>query len=134
MADRPARRWLVDGNNVMGSRPDGWWRDRSAAKARLADQVANWASGAQRTVVLVFDGAPDARVHSMSGPELTVRFAGTGRANAADDDIVALANPGDIVVTADRVPADMVPAGVEVVGPSRFLAEIGSGSTRPTPA
>ena len=24
-------RWVVDGNNVFGSRPDGWWNDRTAA-------------------------------------------------------------------------------------------------------
>jgi 8-oxo-dGTP diphosphatase len=31
---------LVDGANVMGSRPDGWWRDRAGAAVRLhADLV-----------------------------------------------------------------------------------------------
>jgi hypothetical protein len=30
---------LVDIANVMGSRPDGWWRDRKAAAARLLDQL-----------------------------------------------------------------------------------------------
>jgi len=26
-------RWIVDGDNVMGARPDGWWRDRAADHA-----------------------------------------------------------------------------------------------------
>ena len=31
---------FVDGNNVMGSRPDGWWRDRSAAARRLIAELS----------------------------------------------------------------------------------------------
>jgi 8-oxo-dGTP diphosphatase len=31
---------IVDGANVMGSRPDGWWRDRAGAARRLRDQLA----------------------------------------------------------------------------------------------
>ena len=30
-----SRRWVVDASNVIGSRPDGWWRDRHAAMVRL---------------------------------------------------------------------------------------------------
>jgi 8-oxo-dGTP diphosphatase len=31
---------IVDGANVVGSRPDGWWRDRAGAALRLRDQLA----------------------------------------------------------------------------------------------
>jgi len=31
---------LVDGANVVGSRPDGWWRDRAAAASRLRRELA----------------------------------------------------------------------------------------------
>jgi 8-oxo-dGTP diphosphatase len=31
---------IVDGANVMGSRPDGWWRDRAGAAARLRAELA----------------------------------------------------------------------------------------------
>ena len=31
---------VVDGANVVGSRPDGWWRDRAGAAARLAERIA----------------------------------------------------------------------------------------------
>jgi len=31
---------IVDGANVVGSRPDGWWRDRAGAAHRLHDQLS----------------------------------------------------------------------------------------------
>ncbi len=31
---------IVDGANVVGSRPDGWWRDRAGAARRLRDELA----------------------------------------------------------------------------------------------
>ena len=44
-------RWLVDGMNVIGSRPDGWWRDRDAAKRQLLEQL----EGLEGEVSVVFD-------------------------------------------------------------------------------
>jgi 8-oxo-dGTP diphosphatase len=35
---------VVDGANVMGSRPDGWWRDRAGAARRLRDQLSGLAA------------------------------------------------------------------------------------------
>jgi 8-oxo-dGTP diphosphatase len=35
---------IVDAANVMGSRPDGWWRDRAGAARRLRDQLAGLAA------------------------------------------------------------------------------------------
>src|SRR3712207_7365937 len=45
--------WLIDGMNVIGSRPDGWWRDRHGAMQRLVEQLDEWAQelGDQVTVV-----------------------------------------------------------------------------------
>jgi hypothetical protein len=34
---------IVDGANVVGSRPDGWWRDRAGAAVRLHDELAKLA-------------------------------------------------------------------------------------------
>jgi hypothetical protein len=34
---------IVDGANVVGSRPDGWWRDRAGAAVRLHDKLAKLA-------------------------------------------------------------------------------------------
>jgi predicted RNA-binding protein with PIN domain len=111
--------WVIDGMNVIGSRPDGWWRDRSGAIRRLAERLAAFASVAGDTVVAVVDG------ESFSlDVDIEVLFAGRG-ANAADDAIVRLvaddANPSAItVVTSDRalvrrvesLGASAVPAGV----------------------
>jgi 8-oxo-dGTP diphosphatase len=36
---------IVDSANVVGSRPDGWWRDRVGAAVRLADQLASLVTG-----------------------------------------------------------------------------------------
>jgi hypothetical protein len=35
-------RWIVDAMNVIGTRPDGWWRDRHAAMVRLVDLLERW--------------------------------------------------------------------------------------------
>jgi len=51
--------FVVDVANVMGSRPDGWWRDRAGAARRLRDQVA----------VLAADGVP-ALPEEMRAPPL----------------------------------------------------------------
>ena len=37
---------VVDGNNVMGSRPDGWWKDRAGATRRLVERLGAWADEA----------------------------------------------------------------------------------------
>src|SRR4051812_28211237 len=81
--DRSVRRTLmrkvVDGMNVIGTRPDGWWRDRRSAQRRLVAQLA--ALGEPLTVV--FDG----REHPVDAPGgIEVRFA-----RHADDAIAELA-------------------------------------------
>ena len=57
----PPPQAFVDGNNVMGSRPDGWWRDRDAAQRRLIADLEAAARGSGREWTLVFDGAPPSR-------------------------------------------------------------------------
>lgn len=89
---------VVDGANVVGSVPDGWWRDRRAAAERLRDHLAARAARTGEDVVLVVEGAargvesvPGVRVESASG--------------SGDDHIVELVagvGRGCVVVTADR--------------------------------
>jgi len=111
--------WLVDGMNVIGSRPDGWWRDRAAAQRRLAEALAAWAARSGEDVAVVFDGRP----HEIDAPGVDVAFASRRGPNAADDDIVARvaasADPSAVrVVTSDRDLARRVEElGAEVVGP-----------------
>ncbi len=124
-------RWLIDGDNVVGSRPDGWWRDRTGARVRLAGEVARLAETTGNRVVLVFDGRSPGRALDTAGGVVAIRFAGSGRADAADDEIVALAGPGDTVVTADRRLIERLPDGVDVAGPTALLAALADGGSPP---
>ncbi|MFD5450382.1 NTP pyrophosphohydrolase [Streptomyces sp. NPDC127100] len=109
---------IVDGANVVGSVPDGWWRDRRGAAERLRDRLA--ADGVPGRpgpveIVLVVEGAargvesvPGVRVESATG--------------SGDDHMVELvARAGDrpvLLVTADReLRRRATELGAEVAGP-----------------
>jgi predicted RNA-binding protein with PIN domain len=103
-------RWIVDGMNVIGSRPDGWWKDRHAAMTRLVDMLERWAAGETDDVTVVFEKPPSPPIRSSV---IDVASAPRARANAADDEIVRMVkadpDPGDIrVVTSDHWLADEV--------------------------
>jgi hypothetical protein len=109
---------IVDAANVVGSVPDGWWRDRRGATERLRDRLArDGLPGRAEAVelVLVVEGAAKA-VESVPGVRV-VAAPGSG-----DDRITELARAaGDrpcLVVTADRELRRRVTAlGAEVTGP-----------------
>jgi predicted RNA-binding protein with PIN domain len=115
-------RWLVDGMNVVGSRPDGWWRDRRAAMERLSESLAAFAAETGEPVTVVFDGRP----FDLSAPPVEIRFASRRGPNAADHDIAALAQadpePQSLtVVTSDRELESRVrAAGASVAGAGLF--------------
>ncbi|MFJ8942201.1 NTP pyrophosphohydrolase [Streptomyces sp. NPDC102395] len=109
---------IVDAANVIGSVPDGWWRDRRGAAERLRDRLA--ADGlpghpGPAEIVLVVEGAargistvPGVRVESAPG--------------SGDDHIVALVSDATdrrrLVVTADReLRRRVTELGAEVTGP-----------------
>jgi uncharacterized protein YaiI (UPF0178 family) len=101
-------RWLVDGNNVMGSRPDGWWRDRAGAMQRLVAALDDRAARTGDEIAVVFDG----RERDLRAVRVDVAFA-----PHADDLIAARAGPGTTVVTSDReLAARAREAGADVVG------------------
>ena len=77
--------WIVDAMNVVGSRPDGWWRDRAGALAALVEQLQRWAvqGGHQVTVVLE-------RPMPLESELVTVVCAPRAAPNSADDEIVRL--------------------------------------------
>src|SRR3954447_9480227 len=102
---------IVDGMNVIGSRPDGWWRDRRAAHRRLVTALG--ALGEPGTVGL--DGSP----HEIGAPD----GVGLVFAPVADDEIAARAAPGVRVVTSDRGLADRVRAAGGEVEPAKAFRE-----------
>ncbi len=116
-------RWLVDGMNVIGTRPDGWWRDRDAAMLRLVKQLEDWAAVEGEDVTVVFERPPRPPIRSTV---IEVAHAPRPRANAADDEIVrrlkADPQPGAVrVVTSDRGLADQAwAAGASVEGADGF--------------
>jgi uncharacterized protein YaiI (UPF0178 family) len=116
-------RWLVDGMNVIGTRPDGWWRDRSGAMHALVDDLDAFAAGRpEDEVAVVLDGRP----RDVGAPtHVDVAFAAGGR-DAADHEIArrAAADPDDlVVVTSDRELAERVRAAGARVEPSRGFRE-----------
>ena len=116
---------LIDAMNVIGTRPDGWWRDRERAMRMLVDQVREWADDEPVTVVL--DAGPDDLLGSV-GRVTVVRAPRRGR-NAADDEIVRLvqADPHAVVVTSDSDLATRVRAlGARVEGAGTFRRRLES--------
>jgi predicted RNA-binding protein with PIN domain len=79
---------IVDGMNVLGSRPDGWWRDRPGAMERLTRRLEAFAEREALDVAVVFDGREHARV-LRAAEEVAVSFA-PGGPNAADREIVRM--------------------------------------------
>jgi predicted RNA-binding protein with PIN domain len=123
-------RWLVDGMNVVGSRPDGWWRDRDGAVRALVDVLDEFAAGEDPQVSVVFDGRPV----EVAARRVDVRFAPRRGPNSADDEIVRMVrgdpDPGSLrVVTSDATLADRVRAlGADVMGAGKFRRRLeGSG-------
>lgn len=121
---------LVDAANVVGSRPNGWWRDRAGAARKLHDELAA-ALRAQRlgtSAVLVLEGAARGGVSATDDEQLRVVHASRN----GDDTIVSLVEEaiGEstpvTVVTADRELRERVQhLGAEIVGPRWLLDQLG---------
>jgi hypothetical protein len=114
---------VVDGANVVGSVPDGWWRDRAGAAARLRDSLAPLpAAGLPDLpgpieVVLVVEGKARDIPQTPGGVRIE-RAPGSG-----DDKIIDVVRAEHgrrtIVITADRgLRARAVALGAEIRGPS----------------
>lgn len=120
---------VVDVANVLGSRPDGWWRDRVGAAGRLLDRLApliGMSVDDDRRigrVVAVLEGAA-VSAPAPDGVDV-VRADRDG-----DSAIVTLVHAAPaaeplLVVTADRGLRQRLPAGVGTVGPNWLNALIG---------
>jgi predicted RNA-binding protein with PIN domain len=123
-------RYLVDGMNVIGCRPDGRWRDLDSAVVRLASELAAWRAATGVEMTVVFDGVPPAGLAAADHGGLVVAFSGRGR--PADDEIVRRIgidrDAGSVrVVTSDRPLAERARAAGagEVVGAGAFRRLVG---------
>ncbi|MBV9466428.1 MAG: NYN domain-containing protein [Solirubrobacterales bacterium] len=120
-------RWLIDGMNVIGSRPDGWWRDRDAAMLRLVDRLERWAAAEGEDVTVVFERRPSPPIRSTV---VEIAHAPRPRAHAADDELIRLLGqepePARVrVVTSDRWLADRAwAAGASVEGADAFRTRL----------
>jgi nicotinic acid mononucleotide adenylyltransferase/predicted RNA-binding protein with PIN domain len=105
------RRLIVDGNNLIGTRPDGWWRDREGASRRLVAELQGWARRSGDRIAVVLDGRPlpdlDEGVHD----GVLVAYARRAGRDAADDRIV------------EEVERDADPVSLTVVTSDRALVE-----------
>jgi len=112
---------IVDGMNVIGSRPDGWWRDRDGAMARLVAALATLGE----PVTVVFDSRPRSG-EPPQAPGVEVLYATRRGRNAADDEIARIATAGDTVVTSDRDLIARVRAnGANTAGPRSLTTRLG---------
>jgi predicted RNA-binding protein with PIN domain len=124
------RRLIVDGNNVIGSRPDGWWRDRPGASRRLVAALQALARQRDERVAVVLDGRPLADLPEGVHDGVLVAYATRAGRDAADDRIAEeVARDGDpaslVVVTSDRGLAERVlAAGATVEGAGTLLARL----------
>ncbi len=101
-------RWFIDGMNVIGTRPDGWWKDRDAAMLRLVDLLERWAAAEGEDVVVVFERKPSPPIRSTV---IEVAHAPRPRRDAADDEIMR------------RLALEPAPALVRVVTSDHWLAD-----------
>ncbi|AGB22482.1 putative RNA-binding protein containing a PIN domain [Mycobacterium sp. JS623] len=119
-------RWIVDGMNVIGSRPDGWWRDRNHAMTALVHRLEQWATTEGADVTVVFEQPPSPPIDSSV---ITVAHAPEPAANSADDEIVRILradhHPERIrVATSDRALSERVQAAGASVYPAERLRDL----------
>ena len=125
---------VVDAANVIGSRPDGWWRDRPGAARRLLRKLAVLQEDLQDTtdIIVILEGAARAAVSGRdaanTGTLHVVLAPGSG-----DDTIVTVTteaaaqphNPAVTVVTADRALRHRLePTGATPTGPNWLLDQL----------
>lgn len=122
MAER--EHWLIDGMNLIGSKPNRWWKDPGRAIRELIEELEDHAERTGEPITVVFDFRPKGlRVGTSGG--IKVRFA-EGGSQAADRMIADIVrehpDPETVrVVTSDRPLRQLVEAGgASVVGAGTF--------------
>jgi predicted RNA-binding protein with PIN domain len=120
-------RWIVDAMNVIGSKPDGWWKDRDGAMRTFAQTVDDYARTTGKDIIVVLDKDPGRLPET---PHVDVVISRHRGPNAADREIERLVreakDPERLrVVTSDRALIEKVTAlGAKVIPSSTFRAEL----------
>ncbi len=123
-------RWLIDGMNVIGTRPDAWWRDRHRAMVGLVDLLERWVAQNGEDVTVVFEQPPRPPIRSSV---IVVTHAPKPRRDSADDEIIRLLRelpePGRVrVVTSDSWLGQRVRAtGATVEAAAAFRTQLEEG-------
>lgn len=114
---------LIDAANVIGSRPNGWWRDRPGAARTFVERVRALAGagGLEQPVVVVLEGKARGGVEPGVADGVTVVHA----SGSGDDTLVAVAAEatGQVtLVSADRALCRRAEAlGADVVRPGWLI-------------
>jgi hypothetical protein len=117
---------VVDAANVVGSRPNGWWRDRAGAAAALVADIraATAASRLDQPVVVVLEGAARPGVVEGTSAGVTVVHA-PGEGDETLATVAAEATGTVTLVSADRaLGARCRAVGCSVVGPKWLLEKL----------
>jgi predicted RNA-binding protein with PIN domain len=121
---------IVDAMNVIGSRPDGWWRDRAGAVERLVEELEVWAERSGERVTVVLEKEPSRPIEAR---RVEVAWASSPGRDAADDEIVRrlpewVAAGEVVVVTSDRELAERARrAGAAIEPASAFRRQLDAG-------
>lgn len=125
-------RLIIDGMNVIGSRPTGWWRDRARAAQQFLSRLEVLAKVSSDDLTVVFDGHPQhgGPIEAPKGIPVRVLYANRHGPDAADERITELvaedAEPSSLtIVTSDRALRQEVERlGARVVGASTLLQRL----------
>ena len=123
-------RIVVDGMNVIGSRPTGWWRDRQGAARDLVQRLKGLAAASGDDVTLVLDGRPQPDLPEGEHAGVRVLYARRSGPDAADERIVDILTddpePSSIrLFTSDRnLRLEAERLGATVDGASVLLARL----------
>jgi predicted RNA-binding protein with PIN domain len=124
------RHLVIDAMNVIGSRPTGWWRDRTGALRALVARLQRLAAIERDEITVVVDGRPLPDLPEGIHDGVQVLYARRSGPNAADDRIVefveAHPEPSNVeVVTSDRdLIRRVAEHGARIHGPRRLLERL----------
>ena len=127
---------VVDAANVVGARPDGWWRDRAGAVRRLLAALSCTFADGGSDVVVVLEGAARQGADPGAFKGLRVVHAPASGDDAIVDVVAAATASSEprrvTVVTADRGLRERVHAlGAQTMGPRALWDRLDAAAHRP---